>query len=553
MSIDPQRPTSRARLVIEAILVIALAVAAAIAARWLVLDGVIGELNDDAVYAMYARALLDGLGYVDTAMPEPLPATRYPIGFPALLALIMAGAGSIEAMIERLQWVGPLTMGLTIAAVAVYFRGEARLPLFFALAGASLLALHPLTFALGTLVISDWTFTLASLPVIVYLDRQLRGDRPALAAFAFGGVLVAALCMLRYIGATLLVALVLVLMWQRRFKQAAVAAAGFVAAMAPWWVFRALSGGEEYHSTLGFLLGKDGGFLFQNLGASASFLLTTVPGVLAPYLIAGKSPAALLGAGVVAALITLGAIAEIRRPRPGRTMLGAVYLAVTVGLVLVWMVRYVLTGESATMRLLLPILPFAVLAFGRGLAELRDRLSLPQPLATGVLALACVVVLGHAGYRQVEVLVNPPLNYKRAVESLRYGQAFRFIREQLPEDARLVALKAPMIHFATGRKTVPFSWEYSNVRILDLMQRHGVNYVAGFPFELATPAHVDKSRLPAHQREVIDASVVIIDDLVKAYPGLLEPVYFGPGGTIGVFKVDRAKLAAYHRGERDEQ
>ena len=145
MSIDSQPRTSRTRLALEAALVIALAVVAAIAARWLVLDGVIGELNDDAVYAMYARALLDGLGYVDTAMPEPLPATRYPIGFPALLALIMAGAGSIEVMIERLQWVGPLTMGLTMAAVAVYFRREARLPLFFALAGASLLALHPLT------------------------------------------------------------------------------------------------------------------------------------------------------------------------------------------------------------------------------------------------------------------------------------------------------------------------------------------------------------------------------------------------------------------------
>ncbi|MFP5503053.1 MAG: hypothetical protein ACLGIN_11230, partial [Candidatus Sericytochromatia bacterium] len=285
MSIDPQPRTSRTRLAIETVLVIALAVAAAIAARWLVLDGVIGELNDDAVYAMYARALLDGLGYVDTAMPEPLPATRYPIGFPALLALIMAGAGSIEVMIERLQWVGPLTMALTIAAVAVYFRREARLPLFFALAGASLLALHPLTFALGTLVISDWVFTLASLPVIVFLDRKLRGDRPALGAFALGGALIAALCMLRYIGATLLVALVLVLLWQRRFKQAAAAAAGFVAAMAPWWIFRAMSGGEEYHSTLGFLLGKDGGFLLQNLGASASFLLTTVPGVLAPYMI----------------------------------------------------------------------------------------------------------------------------------------------------------------------------------------------------------------------------------------------------------------------------
>ncbi|MFP5503051.1 MAG: hypothetical protein ACLGIN_11220, partial [Candidatus Sericytochromatia bacterium] len=170
-----------------------------------------------------------------------------------------------------------------------------------------------------------------------------------------------------------------------------------------------------------------------------------------------------------------------------------------------------------------------------------------RPMAAGALGLACLVVLGHAGYRQVEVLVNPPLNYQRAVESLRYGQAFRFIREELPEDARLIALKAPMVHFATGRKTVHFSWEYPNVRILDLMARHEIGYVAGFPFELATPAGVDKSKLPAHQREVIDASVVIIDDMVKQYPGLLEPVYFGAGGTIGIFKVDRAKLEAYHQ------
>lgn len=548
MSNSSSRSSPR-RVALEGLALVVVAVAAAIAARWMVLEGVIGELNDDAVYAMYAKALADGLGYVDTAMPEPMPATRYPIGYPALLALIMAGAGSLEAIVERLHWVGPGFLGLTIAAVGWYFRRAAGLPLGFAVAGAACLALHPMTFALGTLLISDWAFTLASLPVIAHLDRQLRREQAPSWAWALGGALIAGLCLLRYIGATLLVALVIVLAVRRRGGAAAVAVAGFAAAMAPWWIYRAVSGGEEYHSTLGFLLAKDGGFLLQNFGASVSLLLKTVPAVLAPYVLTGGSPAVLAGAGVVASVIALGTIAGIRRPRPGQTILGPVYLAVTVALVLVWMVRYVLTGESATMRLLLPILPFAILGFARGLAELRDRLALPPRAAMAAFAALTVLVLGHATYKQVEVLVNAQLYHERLAESARYRQAFRFIREALPPDARLIGLKAPLIHFSTGRKTVPFSWEFSNAQILSLMSRYEVGYVAGFPFELATPARV-KSQLPGHQREVIDASVVIIDDLVKHYPGLLSPVYFGGGGTIAIFKVDAEKLRAYQKGAR---
>jgi len=82
---------------------------AAVAAIWVVawLAPGIGLYHDDAVYLVTAKALALGHGYTIDSLPVPIPQTKYPPVFPAILALF-------TLVSENAQWLKllPVLSGL---------------------------------------------------------------------------------------------------------------------------------------------------------------------------------------------------------------------------------------------------------------------------------------------------------------------------------------------------------------------------------------------------------------------------------------------------------
>ena len=68
------------------LLVWAVLVAAAYLAAWRAPAS--GFFHDDGLYAVTAKALAEGQGYRITSLPTPIPQTKYPVLFPALLSIV---------------------------------------------------------------------------------------------------------------------------------------------------------------------------------------------------------------------------------------------------------------------------------------------------------------------------------------------------------------------------------------------------------------------------------------------------------------------------------
>ncbi|MFP5503052.1 MAG: glycosyltransferase family 39 protein [Candidatus Sericytochromatia bacterium] len=506
---------------------------------WLVLlrvqPGLIGWINDDGMYVGYAKALLDGHGYVETAMGDPIPARRYPIGFPALLALAAWGSESLTELIVRMQIVGPLSVALFVLVSAWYFRRHG-FPAWGSLLGAALIAIQPDISVFGSMVLSDVPAAVLGLLTLILFEHAFRTSARARWWFA-GGVLLAVCGLFRYALAPLGLAVALLLLKERRWKEAAWTAGGLLLAFGPWLLFRLTAGGEEYGGQAEGFLSMGAAQLLENFRLSVAYFLTSgLPAYLGPHLLGGWS---LMGAltGVLLAFATLlGAIAWLVRPAEGQTSLGALVLLMTVAMVVVWEMRFITIGSGLVIRLLIPVAPLMLVAFVRGLGEVRARfVATPGRLAPRLLGLAALGVVIHGGQAEARLALDDTARAWQRQEQASNAVTLDFVRRQLPADARLASFKSSLVHLHSGRACHSLSIEQNNQQLLAMLRQTGSEYVVGLPLYM----EVGKDR-----PQFVDASTVILNDMAKAYPGLFEPVFLSPDRTGIVVRVNRAMLEA---------
>lgn len=503
-----------------------------------VIAGITGWINDDGLYVDTAQALLHGKGFVTTVIVHSQPAYRYPIMFPALLALVSVGTHTFEQAVLRMQWVGPVCDGLWAVTIFVYMRRFAGWPAWGALAAAALAAYHPIILTVVSLILSDIPTALAGMLGVLAFEAAWRRERAWL--FAPCGLLLVAVCLMRYEEATLVLAMGLALLLARRWRAALAFAGGFLVGIVPWVLYRAHAGGEEYGTMLGFLSAKSPAFLFKNLSAIAATLLSqTLPSLVVPTWPGAHTWVALVGGALVSVVILLGVVAALLRPREGASRFAPLYVLIAVGLVLVWMVRYVTTASFATSRLLLPLAPFVLLMFVRGLQEIRTRYAELERLPLRPLtAFVALVLTALTVNRFTSYVTNPMERAEWHIKAKAYRETFAFVRDKIPPKAVLLSLTAPAVYLHTGHRCHTMDYTITDAQLLGLLARGHVDYFVGMPFYLEPPPWL-------HSRYgLIDGAVVIINDLVKHHPGLLKPVYFNLHGRIGVFRIDKAVLAA---------
>ncbi|HEY9722199.1 MAG TPA: hypothetical protein V6D47_09305 [Oscillatoriaceae cyanobacterium] len=501
--------------------------------------GITGWVNDDGLYVDFAQSLRHGHGFSMTLTNDAMPAFRYPIMFPALLALASLGAHGTTAAIMQMQWVPPLSSGLLAFATFVYLRRIAFWPAWGALAAAILIGCSPVLVDCASLILSDASAAALGVIAAIAFEASLRRESRTGLLFAGCGLLSVVLCLIRYEAATFVVAAACVLLQQRRWKSLLAYGGAFAVGLVPWAIYRLHTGGEEYHTTLKFLTEKPPAFLFKNLSAIAATMLSkSLPVFVFPSWPPQHTVQLLLMGALVSALMFLGAIAAIRRPLPGQSGFAGYYFLISVALILVWMVRYVTTASYATERLLLPIAPFAILLFMRGLTEFRARYeSLEKWPLRRLTALATLPVVLLAGYRFEQYVMNPGLAAENAARQVAYSATFDYVRDKLPADAVLVSMLAPAVYLHTGRHCHGLNYTGTDPEVIAYLSAVHADYLIGLPFILEAPPWL-------HQRHgYFDASVVIINDLVKQHPGLLKGVYFAGRGRLGVFKIDHSVLA----------
>jgi hypothetical protein len=440
-----------------------IAVSVIVAGIWIVawLRPAIGLFHDDAVYLETAKSLAAGHGYIIESLPTPIPQTKYPPLWPAVLAVFLLVS-------QNALW---LKLAPLLCAAGWLFLSYRLLRKMGAgHLGASALVLltaaSPTTVFVSTHLMSEPLFGL----LITASLLALLEDHP-LAAGAFAGLAT----ITRTAGMPLIVAIALVLLVHRRLRNAAVftAAAAFI--VAPWlgWSM-AHPSTHPYYSGASYAATS----ILTSLNASekGAVLFTNVLLLLgAPYNL-------LTGIGsIYAALVTLALLvwALIRR----RQLVPDLFLAIYCVLLLTW--------AGPPQRFIAPVFPLVLWLPWRAFQNIKRR----ELLAACVIILVGLPIWADAT-RIPAALRLGDFSYSTAPPNdwARMQLLFTYLREKTPPDAVILANLDPVFYLNTGRKAIrgffptgyklyyaPSQSVITPDQLSAEMARNGVTYVALTP------------------------------------------------------------------------
>lgn len=199
---------------------------------------VVGVAHDDGMYVMLGKALATGRGYRWLNLPGAPPATHFPPGYPAVLALLWWIFPQFPGNIAAFELANALFMSL--AAVGVFFFVRSRFGMSDR--AAALLALATTlgipTLTLTVLVMSEPLFLALLIPILFYAEQIVDGTRRHPRDVVILALCVGAATLVRTHGIALVGAVTIALLLRKRLRDTALFAGVAVATLVPWqlWV-----------------------------------------------------------------------------------------------------------------------------------------------------------------------------------------------------------------------------------------------------------------------------------------------------------------------------
>jgi len=205
----------------------------------------VGSWQDDAIYLATAQSLAAGDGYRHAEIPgEPLQ-TKYPVLYPALLAVLLKIAPEYPGNVPLLLVPTALAAAALVVLSALYWERISDGAPRELLALGALAALSPAILSMLRFTMSDLLYAglaVAALWLIDDTDRAKAGGGPMgppLGRTVGASALIGASILTRSIGITLAVGSLLFLCWRRRWRDAAVLGALVALCVSPWLVWQA--------------------------------------------------------------------------------------------------------------------------------------------------------------------------------------------------------------------------------------------------------------------------------------------------------------------------
>lgn len=318
-------------------LVAALALALGVA----IMDGLpVGVVHDDGMYVVLAKALATGQGYRWIHVPGAPPATHFPPGYPAFLALLWLAFPAFPQNIVVFKLANACFVAIAAAVFAVYARDRfafapwaAALLAVFATLGIPLLTL-------SVMVMSEPLFLALLVAILLAAERSVDATSSRRRDLVLLGLATGAATLVRSHGIALIAALPFVLVLKRRrIADAALFGATAMLVVLPWQLWSGAHAGvvppvmrgnyESYGAWLAAGLRAHGiGLLWRTAGRTTVEIAAMFATLTAPTLPAVPRYAAL---AVLAVLGVLGVRALWRR-----APVTAVFLALYSAIVIVW-------------------------------------------------------------------------------------------------------------------------------------------------------------------------------------------------------------------------
>ena len=157
---------------------------------WQMVVGVCGVYHDDAIYVITAKAMAEGDGYKLINLPNAPFQTKYPILYPALLALIWKFWPSFPDNLLAMQWLS-LLLGASTVGLAYLYMVRCNYFSRSVVAAAALLSItSPQFLYFCSLTLSEIPFALVTVLAAWALDKYTAGpDRSGWLQFSLGVLL----------------------------------------------------------------------------------------------------------------------------------------------------------------------------------------------------------------------------------------------------------------------------------------------------------------------------------------------------------------------------
>lgn len=490
--------------------------------------------NDDAVYLLLARSIRH-FGYHDSYLVGAPVHSQYPPGFPAFLALLGLPFG------ERFDLFLAAIVLCSVAALAfLYDAIRRRHGSGVALAVLALCAVNPELVWYGGQLMSESAYVLFTTVAIWAVLRdddgvptQDAGESSRWWLIAAGAAIAAALT--RMIGITIVGALILFWLTERRYRRALMLATPGMVAVGGWLVWSILApdkivgrsyiadatfGGNK-QSVIEILVGR----VTSNL---SGYLTNSLPTIIPQPTIAGTILDNVLGLLLILGLVVVGARVLWTRAR-----IVVIYVAAT-GLLLA-------TWAWQLSRFLVPLLPFLLWMLVVGAIVVSRQRRWLRPLAVVVPAVVLLTAMSRNGpllRSAVQCDRSAPQESPTCFTAAQraFFAATRYIRESTPDTAVFLTVKEGTFGYLTGRQTVRHEEVQAPTpeMLRDQLHNRTVDYVILTPLRAWQVQHVQLLQQMCSDVEV-----------VKVFEPATYILKVNPAGSGGAGLESCAALANY--------
>ena len=199
---------------------------------WLMTVGVCGIFHDDGIYVSTAKALAQGDGYRLINLPDSPLQTKYPILYPALLAVIWKLWPSFPHNLLAMQGLSLLAGAATVAIAFLYLVSNGYCSRGIALTSGLLCASSAWFLYFSTITLSEIPFALLTVITLWSVERSIRIPIESSLFRFILGVLLALPFLTRIIG-IVLVPISLILLY-RAGRSIRLIVLGSAAVVVPW-------------------------------------------------------------------------------------------------------------------------------------------------------------------------------------------------------------------------------------------------------------------------------------------------------------------------------
>ncbi|MBI3780452.1 MAG: glycosyltransferase family 39 protein [candidate division NC10 bacterium] len=470
---------------------------------------------DDGEYIVLARSIANGQWMREINHPESPRSTKFPFGFPLLLAMVeKISQGNLLAMKS-------LVVAFFVAAAPlIYLLAKRYVNPWWALAMTLLSILNPFLLSFSHQVMTEVPYLFFSILSLLFAeDLAEYGRTPAIVV----AVVLILATTLRSIGVSLSAGVIAFLFWRREGRKAAQVAILYVVGILLFHLMRTGIFGSFYLSLIG---GLEPGtawsphvplpdLMRRMLSNLQQYGLGRIPLVVLPIPSGFVGALSLLMARVVNLILVAVLLVGLGIQLFRRQATVAYFLCYLGGV-------FLFPADLSTSRYLVPVIPLLLLFLASGLQALSEMLARRSGrMVVSAALLACFsLIVGLYFYFDVRFQTTG-----ETPRVLSYLKAADWARENLPPEAVILVRKPHFFYLISHQKTVGFiPSSHPDVpssdpeTIMGLIRRYKVNYMVVDNVVRGRPVGPSASLVRT----------------IKDHPGTFELVY-RVGGEISTF------------------